>query len=570
VESICIEVEADDRLYATEHAILTHNTISALVCIEAPAVVICPALLKVNWAREVNKWLPDLTVTVVAGVSSDGLTPDQRNADVIVINYDILHAHAEWLGQRNNRTLVADEAHYLKNLDIRWNKTTSQSEPSDRSPRRTRAFYGLQRGIPRLLLLTGTPILNRVKELFPLLHMLNPKEWDSGFKFCSRYCAGRYEFLGSTQIFRCDGRSNMDELHERINGVYMMRHTKEAELKNLPAKTRGSITVSLSKPYAQQYRKACDNFLAWLAKHGDKEAVGRALQAEALVKLNKLRALCAAGKADAATQHIVNHFESTGRPLVVMGVHRDAFALIDRGLEEVNRKVDEAKARGKAPPIARKIRHGMVVGGQSAAARQASIDAFQNEGTLDVLLYSIPIATGTTLTRANDMLFVERMMRPADQLQAEDRIHRIGQAQKVSIVYLDAEGTIDMKLAQLLMDKATTAAAVIDGNDLSLEESAALVFGEMVGPGAGGNFFDSMRSLVQNPENGVPLWIHREDEATMSIGPLGPIPQAFNDAGEPFDDYEPAGDDGLRSNPGGTYLRMTEEGSVLDSWGDPQ
>lgn len=537
------------------------KTISALVCIDKPAVIVCPALLKVNWGREINKWLPELTVAVINGVSQP--EDDQTKADVVVINYDILHAHAEWISKRNNQTIVADEAHYLKNLDIRWNKRTRRHEAGGRSPRRAVAFYEMQQGVPRLMLLTGTPILNRVKELFPLLHMLDPKEWGSGYNFCVRYCAGHYEFLGRRRIFDCNGRSNMDELHQRINGVYMIRHTKEAELKNLPPKTRGSITVSLSKQYAQQYRRARNDFLDWLVEHEGEEAVGRALQAEALVKLNKLRSLAAAGKADAAVAHIVDHFESTGRPLVVMGVHRTAFDLIQAGLTDVNKKVEKAIKGGKMPPIARPIRFGSVVGGQSPSARQAAIDAFQVEGTLDVLLYSIPIATGTTLTRANDMVFIERMWRPADQLQAEDRIHRIGQEQKVAIVYLDAEGTIDMKLAQLLMEKAETAAAVIDGNDLTIEESAALVVGEMVE--GGGDFFSSLRELVGNPD----LLAGGHDETAMYLGPLGPAPQIYDADGERFDDYESPAEDALARNPRDVYEDLLDEEAILDSWGDP-
>lgn len=556
LENVAFITERGRGLIADEMGL--GKTISALVCIEAPAVVVCPALLKVNWGREINKWLPDLTVAVINGVGAPG--DMEKNADVVVINYDILHAHEAWLVQRRNRTIVADEAHYLKNLDIRWNKAARQHEAGKNSPRRAKSFYGLQAGVPRLLLLTGTPILNRVKELFPLLHMLDSQEWGSGYQFCVRYCAGHYSFLGRTRVFNCNGRSNMDELHERINGVYMMRHTKEAELKNLPAKSRGSIAVSLSSHYAKSYRRARNDFLDWLSEL-DAEAVGRAMQAEALVKLNKLRSLAAAGKADAAVSHIVDHLESTGRPLVVMGVHREAFELIRGGLDKVNQKVAQAQAKGKQPPISRPIRHGMVVGGQSPAARQETIDAFQNEGTLDVILYSIPIATGTTLTRASDMVFIERMFRPSDQLQAEDRIHRIGQEQKVSITYLDAEGTIDMKLAQLLMEKAETAAAVIDGHDLSAEESAELVLGEMVDFGKSEGFVDTMRSLVEN--RGV-------DETEIPLGERGPVPDIFGAEGERFDDYEPAAEDFLVQNPPGIYEELLDEGVVFDSWGDPQ
>lgn len=516
-----ITEQAGRGLIASEMG--TGKTASSIVVIDKPAVVVCPALLKVNWVRELNQWRPDLDVALVEGTKTE---PDElvKKSDVVVINYDILHAHVDWLKERNNRTIVADEAHYLKNLDIRWNKVSKTHEPTKKSPRRTMAFYEMQRETAGLMFLTGTPILNRTKELFPLLHMLNPQEWNSGYQFCIRYCAGHNEWIRSKrtgrpikQVFNCNGRSNTEELHQRISRRYMIRFTKAEVMKDLPPKSRRSISVSLSAKHKKLYRKAVVDFLKWIKEQGGAEAVARVQRAEALVKMTKLRAIAASGKADAAVDYIKEYVESTGRPLVVMGVHREAFSLIESGLDKANEEYLKAKDAGRLPEISKPIRYGKVVGGQSAAARQAALDAFQVEGTLDVVLYSIPIATGTTLTRAQDVVFLERIWRPADQVQAEDRLHRIGQTNAVTVTYLDAEGTIDMTLATLLMDKAVTAAQVIDGVDLSAEEASMLVFGEMFdlgddflstleltlgeeASGLAGETFDAVEALEENPE----------------------------------------------------------------------
>jgi SWI/SNF-related matrix-associated actin-dependent regulator 1 of chromatin subfamily A len=490
-ESVCVAVDAEDRLYVTEHAILTHNTVTAAVCIEKPAVVVCPSLLKVNWVREICKWMPHLTVSMISG-SKEPDDPMLKSADVVVVNYDILHHHVGWLAARNNKTLIADEAHYLKTLDVRWNKVSKQHELLKTTTGRAAAFYRLHKDIPRLMLLTGTPILNRTKELWPLLHYLDPQRWGSFFPFGMRYCAGEKTRFGHD----FNGRSNMAELREIINGTYMIRHTKEEVLKDLPPKRRSSTLVSLSPDYRKEYNKAVKDFLKWMKEKGGPQAVATAQRAEALVKLTKLRSISAEGKAEAATEMILNFFESTQRPLVVMGVHKGAFQLVKDGFDVANAKYQEAKEKGQMPPICRPVRYGEVVGGQSAKKRQAAIDAFQEEGTLDVLLYSIPIATGTTLTRSQDMYFLERMWRPADQVQAEDREHRIGQTNTVNITYLDAEGTIDGKMGMLLMDKSVTAAGVIDGVDLSTEMAAMLVFGEMTNMKAG--FIDSLEEILDD------------------------------------------------------------------------
>jgi hypothetical protein len=459
------------------------KTLVGAVAVEKPAIVVCPALLKVNWIRELARWRPDLSSALIEG--SGEPDPITKNADVIVLNYDILAAHVEWLADVGARTLIADEAHYLKNLDVRWNKESRLHEAdTKRSPQRAVAFYRLHLGIPKLVLMTGTPILNRTRELFPLLHMLNAAEWNSGYQFCVRYCAGHNEWIrtrggGGRQVFNCDGRSNADELHQKLTARYMIRHTKAEVLKDLPPKSRRSMSVSLSAEYKKIYKRVANDFIKWVMENGGAERVAKVMRAQALVQLTKLRAVSAMGKVEAALDYISDFVEGTGRPLVVMAVHKEVFGMLVRGLDEINAAYEKAVAKDQTPEISRPIRYGTVVGGQSASSRQAVIDAFQLKGELDVLFYSIPIATGVTLTRAQDMLFIERMWRPADQVQGEDRCHRQGQQNALQIVYMDAEGTIDLKLGMLLMDKSTTAAAVIDGVDLSTEAASMLVFGEM-------------------------------------------------------------------------------------------
>lgn len=448
---------------------------SSIVVADLPCVVVCPSLLKVNWVREVTKkWRPSASAALIEGMHEP--TELQKNADFVIINYDILHAHAEWLMKRGFKTLIADEAHYLKNLSLRWDKEEKKVKPQPGSPRRAVAFYYLQLGIDRLIMLTGTPILNRTKELYPLLHMLDPREWKDGYTFCIRYCAGHQQQIGrGKSVFNCNGRSNSVELHERINNRYMIRHTKA--LLDLPEKQRRSQVVSLSEAGKKEYRKASAEFLKWVEaqgiKAGDPKAVARALAGNALPKLTALREIAARGKVEAVVDWITTHFEGTGRPLVVMGHHRSAFQAIVTAVDALN-----ADAGGANSELSRPIRYASVLGGGSQNERQSAIDRFQ-AGELDVIFYSIAIATGTTLTRAEETLFFERVWRPSDLVQAEDRIHRIGTKNTVTITYLDAEGTIDQKIAMLLLDKTKTAAGVIDGVDLDDDGASQLVLGEM-------------------------------------------------------------------------------------------
>lgn len=476
------------------------KTLTAIVCTVPPAVAVVPALLKVNWGKEYSKFRPELTVAEIEGGRPEMVDEIARRADVIVINYDILHSHIEWLLARQNKTVIADEAHYLKTFQTRFNKESRKTEIQmgpGKTSRRTKAFHDLRFGMPpggRPILLTGTPILNRTKELYPLLYFIDNQIWGGPYaqlNFWKRYCGGHKGRFG----FNANGRTNVQELHARIKNIFMVRHTKAEVLTELPPKERSTREVSLSPKFRKMYAEAAANFMAWVQRNGGAQAVARAQRAAALTELTRLRQISAVGKAAATTNYIVEFFTSTQRPLVVMGVHKQAFTAIASALDAINENHEIVKRRergqkggrvnAKLPSIPRPIRYGKVMGGMSKTARQKAIDDFQVRGDLDVILYSIHIATGTTLTRSQDMVFFERLWRPADQVQAEDRIHRLSQTNTCKIVYLDGAGTIDAKLAMLLMEKSVTAAGAIDGVDLSSEMASMLVFGEMIGMAAG-------------------------------------------------------------------------------------
>jgi SNF2 family DNA or RNA helicase len=452
------------------------KTVVSAVCIQAPAVAVVPAQVNVNWVREINRWRPDLSVALIKGGKPELVTAEMRRADVVVLNYEIVGKHLEWLRDRKHKTVIADEAQYIKNLKVRWDKRLRAFFPTS-TTQRANDFYLLQKDVPRMMLLTGTPVMNRTSELWPMLHLVNPNEWGSFVRFCYRYCGGEEKWVGRRSVLKCDGRTNSDELFARTNGITVLR-MKKGEVLNLPEKRRCTKVVSLDPNVAKEYAKASREFLSWVEERGGWEAAAKASRAASLAKLTALRELSAVGKAPAILNEIVEFFESTQRPLVVMARSRAAMQLMADGLEAEN---ESFRKLGSKSRLSREIQHDMFVGGLGASRRQEIVDRFQR-GEIDVLFYSIEIATGVTLTRSQDMFFVERNWRPADQLQAEDRCHRIGQKNEVMITYYDGEGTMDAAMALLLADKVTTAGAVIDGVDLSEEEALQIVLGEMVRP----------------------------------------------------------------------------------------
>lgn len=396
------------------------KTVQALASIQHqgtyPALVVCPASLKTNWQREVRMWLPGKTVHIVdnkVGV---------KNADVVVINYDILDKQKDALSKVGFQSLVFDESHYAKNKDTK----------------RTKALKSLATSIPAsgmVLALTGTPVLNRPIELVSQLEIIGRiEEFGGSWNFRKRYCAAKHNGYG----WDFTGTSNADELNDLLRRVCYVRRNKADVLTELPAKGRYTVEAELSGQAMKQYRHAEADTLVWLGGEGRESN-----SAEHLSKITTLKRLAGEGKVEAACEWIDTFLDSTDRKLVVFAHH---VSVVDAIAERYG-----------------KLR---VAGKDSAEARQAAVDTFQNDPEHRVIVLNMKAGgVGLTLTSASDVLFVEQGWTPAEHDQAEDRCHRIGQEDNVSAWYLLAEGTIDDDIFALIEKKRVIVDAVTDGED---------------------------------------------------------------------------------------------------------
>jgi SWI/SNF-related matrix-associated actin-dependent regulator 1 of chromatin subfamily A len=395
------------------------KTIEALATIEAdgayPAVVICPASLKLNWMREIERWLPARSAQML-----DGNRGGLMATDVTVVNYDIVQGRLEALAARPPRAIVLDESHYCKNPRAQ----------------RTQAVQQLCAAVPReglVLALTGTPLLNRPPELISQLRILGRlAEFGSGAQF-----GQRFRGVGAHQ-----------RLHWHLRARCFARRLKADVLPQLPAKTRAVVPVALDNEL--EYRLAEEDLIAWLHSQPldlrELDAkVAAALRAERLVRLNALKLLAARGKLNTAL-HWIHDFLSSGERLVVFAHHR-----------EIQRAVLE-----RFPGALH------VLGEDAYRAREEAVHAFQAADAADsqLIVCSIEVAGhGITLTRSSNVAFLELDWTPAKHDQAEDRCHRIGQQDAVNATYLLAAGTIDETIATLLERKRAVIGAVTDGRD---------------------------------------------------------------------------------------------------------
>ena len=411
------------------------KTMQALATLEAdaafPALVVCPASMKLVWRREALHWLPKRSVTVV-----DGRGDVERGdpADITVLNYDILEAHANRIAGHGLRALVLDESHYVKNPGAQ----------------RTKAAMELAEQLPDdalRLALTGTPILNRPEELVAQLRVLGRlRDFGSGARL--------------TRRFR--NAASDDRLHWNLRAHCYVRRTKQQVLPQLPAKRHETVPVLLSNE--RDYRLAEADVIAWLQTlpldlRTIDAKVAAALRAEQLVRLNELRQLAARGKLPTALAWIAD-FLASGEPLVVFAEH---VAIQRAAIERFPGAVH-------------------ILGSDSGQRRQQAVDTFQAADGPQLIVCSMKAASqGLTLTRASNVAFLELDWTPARHDQAEDRLHRIGQQSAVNAWYLLAPETIDETMAELLERKRTVIGAVTDGQVRDEERLVDAVIRELRG-----------------------------------------------------------------------------------------
>jgi SWI/SNF-related matrix-associated actin-dependent regulator of chromatin subfamily A-like protein 1 len=414
------------------------KTIEALATLEAddayPAIVVCPASLKLNWMREIERWLPERSAQALAGMGGHNSTIP--TADITVVNYDILAARAQTLAAMAPCALVLDESHYCKNA----------------AAKRTQAVARLASSVPSdglVLALTGTPVMNRPPELIAQLRILGRlADFGSGAQFGRRFKGGDAHV----------------RLHWHLRSRCFVRRLKLDVLPQLPAKTRTVVPVELDNE--SEYRLAETDVIAWLRSRpldlSELDAkVAAALRAERLVRLNALKMLAARGKLHAALTWI-HDFCSSGERLVVFARHR-----------EIQRAVVE------------RFPHALhILGEDTHAARDASLEAFQAADSSEnqLIVCSIEVAgQGLTLTQSSNVAFLELDWTPAKHDQAEDRCHRIGQQDAVNAWYLLAAGTIDETMATLLERKRAIIGAVTDGREESDEGIVDALARELAG-----------------------------------------------------------------------------------------
>lgn len=387
-----------------------------------PTVVVCPASLKWNWAREAMMHI-GCRAEVLEGRTpppSSRLHPRHR---LLVLNYEILPYWMDWLKDLDPQLVGIDECQYIKN----------------REAQRTQAVKELCRGIPHVVMMSGTPLTSRPAELWPALNILQPGVFDAFTTYAWDYCQPRMGRRG----WEYKGATNLDELHETLETTCMIRRRKVDVLDQLPEKTRVVIPFELPRKSYAEYTYAEMNFTRWLAKTKGKARARRASKAAQLTRLGYLKRLAAELKYKQTVEWIDTFFDESDGKLVVFGIHQRIIKpLVER--------------YGKLAVF--------VDGSVTGRKRQVAVDKFQENANTRLFIGNLKAAgVGLNLTAAHTVGFGELGWTPGEHTQGEDRIHRIGQRDAATCYYLVARGTIEEDLCRILQEKQAILEATLDG-----------------------------------------------------------------------------------------------------------
>ena len=422
-------INGDDMgLGKTLEAIATINKANAFPCL-----VICPNVVKINWQREWAKFTDKKAMVLTDSVRTSWPFFWQTGMNqVFIVNYESLRKYFV-------RRITKSEKWTLKDVEFHQTIKLFKSVIIDESHKvkststqQSKFCKGIASGKEYIILLTGTPVVNKPNDLVCQLGIMDRMIDFGGWKyFMSRYCSGP------------NGASNLKELNFMLWKNCFFRREKAKVLTQLPDKVRQVMTCDITN--RKEYQDAERDLINYLKKYkeADDEKIQKSLKGEVMVKIGILKDITARGKLKEVVEFVKDFRENGKKIILFCNLHE----IVDRLLAAFPSAV-------------------CVTGRQNMEEKQASVDAFQKNPKTDIIICSIKAASaGITLTAASDVAFIELPWTYADCDQAESRAHRIGQKDSVNCYYLLGRRTIDQPLYKIIEAKKHISNAVLGAED---------------------------------------------------------------------------------------------------------
>jgi hypothetical protein len=420
-----------------------------------PLLAVVPNVVKTSWAREAGIWTPNHAVTVI---HSDGETVDAFS-DIVVVNYDILDRHVGWLGMHGFRTMVVDEAHVIKN----------KSSQRSRNVLRLSEQIRERTGRPLLMALTGTPLINDIEDFLAIWQFLGwVDETEPGPALMD--VLERNALTPADSDFYPASRTAVIELGiVRRRKIDVAADIPARRIADMPVELEGSLGQSIreaERALAQRLVRRYERALATRSEGATANGIDHALvrqvatwerrdakETDSEGNVFSLMRRIGQAKAVLAADYTAQLSHNVGK-VVFFAKHIDVMDV-----------AEETFAR-------RGIRYSSIRGDQTSRVRQSNIDAFVNDEDVAIAVCSLTAAgVGLNLQVASNVVLSELSWTAAEQTQAIDRVHRIGQDQPVTAWRILAAQTIDVRIAELIDSKAGLAARALDGSDEEIGSS---------------------------------------------------------------------------------------------------
>jgi hypothetical protein len=435
------------------------KTAQALLAAEAanayPLLVVVPNVVKTNWAREAGLWTPRRSATVIHG---NGDTIDGF-ADIVVVNYEVLDRHVGWIGDFGFRGMVVDEAHFIKN------KASQRSQHVLELSERIRSRIAR----PLLMALTGTPLINDIEDFRAIWQFL-------GWIDETKPLAELMDSLDETGLTPADP-AFYPAARRCVVDLGIVRRRKVEVAADIPARRIADLPVELDEKAGRSIRAAERDLARRLVSRYESALASRPSGAVVEgIDHDLVRRVARWEQKDTTTTTGENVFTMMRRiGQAKAGLAADYAAQLSRSAGKVvffAKHVDVMDVAEET--FARRgIRFSSIRGDQTPASRQKHIDAFVNDPDVAIAVCSLTAAgVGLNLQVASNIVLAELSWTAAEQTQAIDRSHRIGQEEPVTAWRIIAAQTIDARIATLIDSKAGLAGRALDGSEEEVSSSA--------------------------------------------------------------------------------------------------
>ncbi len=407
-----------------------------------PTLVVCPASLVYNWISEISRFAPSLNAVAVLGTKAKRTTlvGGAATHDVLVTSYDLLRKDVETYTHVRFARVVLDEAQYIKNPKAQVTKAVKCLD--------SRVRFAL----------TGTPIENRLQELWSIFDFLMPG-----------YLGGREQFAKHYESPVEAGEHDSSRLLRSAIGPFVLRRLKSEVLADLPEKTESVVYAQMEAKQKKLYLASQDRLALQIQHAQDKEFKKDKLKV--LAELTKLRQICCdptlcfdgyeggSAKLDTCMELVAQAIDAGHRVLL--------FSQFTSMLSIIGARLDKEG-----------VGYFTLTGSTSKEERERLVKRFQ-AGEKDVFLISLKAGgVGLNLTAADVVIHYDPWWNTAAQDQATDRAYRIGQRRDVSVFKLIVEGTIEERIVKMQQSKRDLADSVLSGEEV---KSALLTREDLLG-----------------------------------------------------------------------------------------